>query len=176
MIAPSYWVDPKSGNNYFVTVQYPGESGELAGRLKNDAVARSEFEVAHLSQSGCGHHSDTHADRSGPLPVATNHRRVCGSLRRRSGQAAKGNLENRAGHAAPPNIRVNVRGLVTTMQSSFRSFGFGLLLSILLVYLVLVAQFSSFIDPFLIILAVPTGLVGVMLTLAFTTPRSTFSR
>jgi multidrug efflux pump subunit AcrB len=68
----------------------------------------------------------------------------------------------------PPNIRVNVRGLVTTMQASFRSFGFGLVLSILLVYLVLVAQFSSFVDPFLIILAVPTGLVGVMLTLAFT--------
>ena len=61
-----------------------------------------------------------------------------------------------------------MRGLVTTMQSSFRSFGFGLVPSILLVYLVLVAQFSSFVDPFLIILAVPTGLVGVMLTLAFT--------
>jgi len=57
---------------------------------------------------------------------------------------------------------------VTTMQASFRSFGFGLLLSILLVYLVLVAQFSSFLDPFVIILAVPTGLVGVILTLAFT--------
>src|SRR4029077_1862213 len=63
----------------------------------------------------------------------------------------------------PPNIRIDTRGLVTTMQSSFRSFGFGLLLSVLLVYFVLVAQFSSFIDPFLIILAVPTGLVGVML-------------
>ncbi|MGB0002400.1 MAG: efflux RND transporter permease subunit, partial [Candidatus Acidiferrales bacterium] len=68
----------------------------------------------------------------------------------------------------PPNLRINIRGLVNTMQSSFRSFGFGLLLSVLLVYLVLVAQFSSFTDPFLIVLAVPTGLVGVMLTLAFT--------
>src|ERR1039457_6758940 len=68
----------------------------------------------------------------------------------------------------PPNIRIKVRGLIITMQSSFKSFGFGLLLSILLVYLVLVAQFSSFVDPFLIILAVPTGLVGVMLTLALT--------
>ncbi len=61
------------------------------------------------------------------------------------------------------------------MESSFRSFGFGLLLSILLVYLVPVAQFASFIDPFLIVLAVPTGLVGVMFTLAFTTRRSTFN-
>ena len=38
----------------------------------------------------------------------------------------------------------------------------------LLVYLILVAQFSSFVDPFLIVLAVPTGLIGVMLTLALT--------
>jgi HAE1 family hydrophobic/amphiphilic exporter-1 len=68
----------------------------------------------------------------------------------------------------PPNIRVNIRGLVTTMQSSFRSFGFGLLLSVLLVYLVLTAQFSSFLDPFLIILAVPTGIIGVLLTLVLT--------
>jgi len=68
----------------------------------------------------------------------------------------------------PPNIRINLRGLVTTMQSSFKSFGIGLVLAILLVYLILVAQFASFIDPFLIVLAVPTGLIGVILTLAFT--------
>jgi len=73
-----------------------------------------------------------------------------------------------AAERLPPNIRVNIRGLIATMNSSFRSFGFGLLLSVLLVYLVLVAQFASFIDPFLIVLAVPTGLIGVILTLAFT--------
>jgi multidrug efflux pump subunit AcrB len=68
----------------------------------------------------------------------------------------------------PANTRVNVRGLIVTMQSSFRSFGFGLFLAILLVYLILVAQFASFTDPFLIILAVPTGLVGVLFTLLLT--------
>jgi multidrug efflux pump subunit AcrB len=51
------------------------------------------------------------------------------------------------------------------MRSSFQSFGFGLILSTLLVYLILVAQFKSFIDPFLILLAVPTGLAGVLLIL-----------
>ena len=66
----------------------------------------------------------------------------------------------------PPNIRVDIRGLVVTMQESFRSFGFGLLLAILLVYLIMVAQFRSFVDPFLIVVAVPTGLVGVLLVLA----------
>ena len=43
------------------------------------------------------------------------------------------------------------------MQVSFRSFGLGLILATVLVYLILVAQFKSFIDPLLILLAVPTG-------------------
>jgi len=68
----------------------------------------------------------------------------------------------------PPNLRINLRGLVVTMQSSFASFGFGLVLAVLLAYLVLVAQFTSFTDPFLIVLAVPTGIVGVLITLAAT--------
>ena len=51
------------------------------------------------------------------------------------------------------------------MQVSFRSFGLGLILSTLLVYLILVAQFKSFLDPLLILLAVPTGLTGVLLML-----------
>ena len=68
----------------------------------------------------------------------------------------------------PPNIRIDVRGLVVTMNQSFKSFGVGLFLAIVLVYLILVAQFKSFIDPFLIVLAVPTGIIGVILTLVLT--------
>ena len=58
--------------------------------------------------------------------------------------------------------------MVQGMQASFRSFSLGLLLSVILVYLILVAQFKSWVDPFLILLAVPTGLMGVMLTLLLT--------
>ena len=65
----------------------------------------------------------------------------------------------------PDGVRINVRGMVQGMESSFRSFGLGLFLSVLLVYLILVAQFQSFLDPFLILLAVPTGLTGVLVTL-----------
>ncbi len=68
----------------------------------------------------------------------------------------------------PPKTKITVRGTVQAMRDSFRSFGFGLLLSTLLVYLILVAQFKSFIDPFLILLAVPTGLAGVILMLVLT--------
>jgi len=65
-------------------------------------------------------------------------------------------------------VRVTMRGSVQAMNSSFKAFGFGLLLSLLLVYLVLVAQFKSFIDPFIIMLAVPPGIAGVLLMLVCT--------
>jgi len=68
----------------------------------------------------------------------------------------------------PEGIRVNVRGMVEGMEASFRSFGLGLILSLLLLYLILVAQFRSFLDPVLILLAVPTGVMGVLLTLLLT--------
>ena len=54
------------------------------------------------------------------------------------------------------------------MESSFSSFGYGLILSVVLVYLILVAQFKSFVDPFIILLAVPPGLTGVLIVLAVT--------
>ncbi|HEX4646982.1 MAG TPA: efflux RND transporter permease subunit, partial [Verrucomicrobiae bacterium] len=68
----------------------------------------------------------------------------------------------------PEGIRYNLRGQAQNMYASFRSFGLGLILSVVLVYLILVAQFKSFTDPSLILLAVPTGLTGVLLTLVLT--------
>jgi multidrug efflux pump subunit AcrB len=68
----------------------------------------------------------------------------------------------------PKGVRINLRGSVQGMQASFTSFGLGLILSVILVYLILVAQFQSFIDPLLILLAVPTGLTGVLLILFLT--------
>ena len=61
-----------------------------------------------------------------------------------------------------------LRGTVQSMRASFTSFGLGLLLSVILVYLILVAQFASFLDPVLILLAIPTGLTGVLATLLLT--------
>jgi multidrug efflux pump subunit AcrB len=68
----------------------------------------------------------------------------------------------------PEGVRVNLRGSVQGMRSSFKSFALGLVLSVVLVYLVLVAQFASWKDPFIILLAVPPGLAGVLLFLLAT--------
>jgi multidrug efflux pump subunit AcrB len=68
----------------------------------------------------------------------------------------------------PEGLTVTLRGMVQGMRASFRSFALGLMLSVLLLYLILVAQFKSFIDPFIILLAVPPGIAGVLLILYLT--------
>jgi multidrug efflux pump subunit AcrB len=168
MIAPSYWVDPRSGNNYFVTVQYPENQVKTIEDLETMPLRAPSLKLpTYLNQV-----ADVRAILS---PTEVDHYQLqrtidvyVASLGEDLGKPSKEVAKVVSAEHVPPNIRVNIRGLVTTMNSSFRSFGFGLLLSVLLVYLVLVAQFASFVDPFLIVLAVPTGLIGVMLTLAFT--------
>jgi HAE1 family hydrophobic/amphiphilic exporter-1 len=168
MIAPSYWVDPKSGNNYFVTVQYPENQVKSIEDLKAMPLRAPNLKMpTYLNQV---------ADVEPILtPTEVDHyqlQRTIDIYVSPTGEDLGGPARaiNRiVDHAQlPPNIRVNVRGLVVTMETSFKSFGLGLLLAILLLYLILVAQFGSFIDPFLIVLAVPTGLIGVVLTLALT--------
>jgi len=68
----------------------------------------------------------------------------------------------------PSNVRVNLRGMVDGMEKSFKSFALGFLISFVLLYLILTAQFKSFVDPFLIMLAIPMGFVGVLIILPLT--------
>jgi len=66
------------------------------------------------------------------------------------------------------NTVLNMRGAVVSMNESFQDFGLGLIIAILLVYLILMAQFRSFVDPFIILMAIPPGLLGVALILVMT--------
>jgi multidrug efflux pump subunit AcrB len=68
----------------------------------------------------------------------------------------------------PADVRVNLRGMVQGMEASFSSFALGFVLSFILLFLILVAQFRSFIDPLLIMLAIPMGFVGVLIILPLT--------
>jgi hydrophobic/amphiphilic exporter-1 (mainly G- bacteria), HAE1 family len=68
----------------------------------------------------------------------------------------------------PKDVQITYRGSVSAMETSFASFGFGLGMAIVLLYLVMVAQFRSFLDPFIIMFAVPMGLIGVVWTLLAT--------
>jgi len=165
MIAPSYWVDPKSGNDYFLTVQYP------------ENYVKSMQDLTAIPLRGSDHLKTTRLDTVSQVshiesPTEVDHyqlRRVIDVYVSPAGEALGGVLRGidkiiRDTHL-PENVRVTVRGSAQAMQVSFRSFGLGLILATLLVYLILVAQFKSFLHPLLILLAVPTGLTGVLLML-----------
>ena len=166
MIAPSYWIDPKSGNNYLLTVQYPEKyvrSITELGAMPLRAVHLKEptrlDSVVHISRV--------------PAPTEVDHyqiRRTIDVYVAPKGEDLSriyAGVEKIVKETPMPDkdTKAFVRGTVQDMRSSFQSFGYGLLLATLLVYLILVAQFKSFIDPFLILLAVPTGLTGVLLIL-----------
>jgi len=168
MIAPSYWVDPKSGNLYMLTVQYPENTVKSIGDLKSIPIrSQLQHNTALL---------DTVADvKRIEKPTEVDHyqlRRVIDVYIAPHGEelsrvAAKVNALI-AGTKRPSNVVVSVRGIVGAMNASFKSFGIGLILAVVLVYLILVAQFKSFIDPFIILLAVPPGVAGVLIMLTST--------
>jgi len=165
MIAPSYWVDPKSGNDYLLTVQYPENhirdlldlrSIPLHGEHVTDptlldAVTRV---TPVRSPTEIDHYQIRRAIDIYVNPAGEDLGRVTAGIRR---VLARTTL--------PAGVRATLRGMVNGMQESFASFALGLLLALVLLYLILVAQFRSFVDPLLILLAVPTGLAGVLVAL-----------
>jgi multidrug efflux pump subunit AcrB len=169
MIAPSYWIDPKSGNNFLLTVQYPERyvrSLEDLGAMPLRAVHLKEptrlDSVVRISRV--------------PAPTEVDHYQIRRTIDVYVAPAGEDLSRIYSGvdkivketKLPDKDTKIFVRGTVQAMRSSFQSFGYGLLLSTVLVYLILVAQFKSFIDPFLILLAVPTGLAGVLLILFLT--------
>jgi hydrophobic/amphiphilic exporter-1 (mainly G- bacteria), HAE1 family len=168
MIAPSYWVDPKSGNDYLLTVQYPENFIRTFADLSAVPLRGSHSDKAtQLDTVSSLRHieSPTEVDhyqlrREMDVYVAPSSEDLSGVLTRVQDIIQSTKL--------PEGVRVTIRGSAQAMQTSFSAFGFGLILATLLVYLILVAQFQSFIDPLLILLAVPTGLTGVLLMLFLT--------
>jgi multidrug efflux pump subunit AcrB len=168
MIAPSFWVDPKSGNDYMLTVQY-GEQ-----QVKNFSDVES-IPIRSASSLNSTRLDNVTTLKHIHAPTEVDHyqlRRVIDVYVAPSGEdlgsVAAGMDKIIAKTSIPKNVRVNMRGMVQGMRISFKSFFTGLLLAVLLVYLVLVAQFQSFVDPLIILLAVPTGLTGVLLILFLT--------
>jgi HAE1 family hydrophobic/amphiphilic exporter-1 len=198
MIAPNYWVDRKSGNDYYLTVQLfehgdasihnmadlgqlplrdPGNGAGMAcgpsgpaqpgnghsswaclGQGRPTTVLKNVVNVKQiLTPTEVDHYQIQRAVDIYVTPNAEDLGKVTGAVR---DILAKTNL--------PGNVRVNLRGMVQGMDASFKSFALGFLISFVLLFLILTAQFKSFIDPFLIMLAIPMGFVGVLIILPLT--------
>jgi HAE1 family hydrophobic/amphiphilic exporter-1 len=168
MIAPNYWIDPKSGNPYMLTVQYPESAVKTVSDLKQIPLRGVKSTEATFL--------DTVVNvKAIPSPTEVDHHQlfrvvdVYVSPKNEDIGTITGQIEDIIAKAKlPEGVRVNLRGSVQGMRDSFKSFGLGLILSVVLVYLVLVAQFASWEDPFIILLAIPPGLAGVLLFLLAT--------
>ncbi len=171
MIAPNYWVDYKTGNDYFLTVQYY-EHGKPA--------IHNFLDLTNIPLKAPNLKEPTTLDAVVKLnPIETSTEIDHYQIQRAADVyvTPKGEDLGRISSAidkivtdikVPGNMRVNLRGMVEGMNQSFKSFAQGFILAALLLYLVLVAQFRSFIDPFLIMLAIPMGFIGVLLILLLT--------
>jgi multidrug efflux pump subunit AcrB len=171
MIEPNYWSDRKTGNNYFLTVQYY-ESGNpaihnpidlrniplRAARLKEPTTLDTVVKLVSLqSPTEVDHYQIQRTADVYVTPRSEDLGRVTSAIQ---------HIVDTAPH--PANMRVTFRGMVLGMQQSFRSFAIGFSLSFVLLYLILVAQFRSFVDPILIMLAIPMGFIGVLVILFLT--------
>jgi multidrug efflux pump subunit AcrB len=168
MIAPSFWIDPKNGNDYMLTVQYPetqvktiADLQAIPLRASNQAIPTRLDMVSSVARIN----SPTEVDHYELRRVIDVYVRPQGEDLGRIADAIDRIVRETK---APQGVVVTMRGMVQGMRQSFQSFAAGLLLAIVLLYLILVAQFRSFLDPFIILLAVPPGLAGVILTLYLT--------
>ena len=168
--SPTIWIDPKSGVDFFMGVQYENNefasldeirnmpisldttTGPVTIPLSNIAAIRRvniPGEVAHYNIARV---NDVHVNVSG---------RDLGSVAADIETALDG-LD------FPSGVSAKLRGPVEKMRSGMSLVGVGLAVATLLVYLVLMAQFRSFVDPLIIMLAVPLGLGGVIAVLFLT--------
>jgi multidrug efflux pump subunit AcrB len=194
-VAPSYWIDPKSGNNYMVTVQY-------SNRFLNHMSMEDFSSIPLRGERPPGYSPDQEGrqasampldlDRGGhttgytPLssvadiqmintPTEVDHyqiRRVIDifvATKTEALQSVGARIDKLlASTKTDRNTTLQVRGAVKNMNQAFKEFGLGLIIAVLMVYLILMAQFRSFIDPFIILMAIPPGLAGAVLILLFT--------
>jgi multidrug efflux pump subunit AcrB len=170
MIAPSYWIDPQSGNNYMLTVQYFND--------KIGSMTMADFRNIPLRAADSAHYTPLQSVARIEhinTPTEVDHyqiRRVIDVFvmpKAEDLSGVNGEVQQMLkGLSLPKNARVRVQGAVVGMTQSFTRFGIGLLLSVVLVYLILMAQFRSFIDPFIILTAIPPGLAGAVVFLWMT--------
>ena len=190
MIAPNFWVDHQTGNDYFLTVQYY-ENGKPAIHNFVDLrqiPLRGTSDGSRVIDGVRPFAPPRMGDTKRPITVLGNvaslefvqspteidHyqiQRIADVFVTPSGEDL-GKLTSRINslleEQKPAGVRINLRGMVQGMNASFRSFATGLSLAVVLLFLILVAQFRSFKDPFLIMLAVPMGFIGVLVALPLT--------
>ena len=185
-VNPTFWVDPKTGISYSIATQMPQYRIDSLQALKNLPIRSIGNSAASSSSSGGPSVSQTLQNlaafsRSDAPAIVTHYSTrptmdLYASVDRTDlGSVASDVQRVVAKHAQhlPRDVNIDVRGQVQTMQSSYKGLLGGLLFAIVLVYLLIVVNFQSWLDPLIIIAALPAALAGLVWMLFLTgTPLS----
>ncbi len=168
-VQPTYWIDGASGRNYAVATQTPQREVSSIGELEAMSMTAPTGGQVMLADVG--------ELRRGVVPINISHSNVqptfdvyasvqgtdLGSVSDRVRSIA---AEERP--SLPPGSAIEVRGQILSMDSAFLQLGLGVLFAALLVYLLMVVNFQSWLDPFIIITALPGAFVGIVMMLYLT--------
>jgi multidrug efflux pump subunit AcrB len=165
-VTPTYWLDSATGVQYLVNVRVPEHQTTTLSDLKsiplnastpgraNGQLLSNVSDVAHTTSQPIYSHYDV-------MPVVD----VFGGV---GGRDLGGVLSDikpivaQAKKTAPPGTNIVLRGQASTMSSSFLGLEIGMLMAIALIYLLLVVNFQSWLDPFIILTALTGALAGVL--------------
>ncbi|MGH7815650.1 MAG: efflux RND transporter permease subunit [Candidatus Binataceae bacterium] len=194
LLQPNFWLDPVSGVNYFVIAQSPQHLMNSIAALKNIPLS---VPAQAAASSGTGGASSAAAgaatSESGPPmqpqllgniatihhawdPAVIAHYTVQRAIDVDCSVAGRdlGGVSSAVARAIaslgplPPGNAIAIRGQSQAMHESFKTLGEGLILAIVLVYLLMVSNFQSWLEPFIITLAVPGAFAGVLWMLVLT--------
>jgi multidrug efflux pump subunit AcrB len=171
---PSFWTDPKTGTQYNVVAQSPQSQLESINSLANLPISNG------AGSSGTQLLANLATFRRGSSPAVVSHYNatpvidIYGTTQGTDLgfiSAQVNEIVAAAQKNLPKGSHLTVRGQVTTMNDSFRGLLFGLAGAVILVYLLIVVNFQSWLDPLVIITALPAALAGIvwMLFLTHTT-------
>ncbi|HET8576447.1 MAG TPA: efflux RND transporter permease subunit, partial [Methylomirabilota bacterium] len=175
VVTPNYWSDPRSGINYLVAVQTPQSRVDSVNTLMNTSITPGAAGQPQLL-------SNLATLERREIPAVISHSNVqpafnvYANVQDRdlgSVAAAVQRITAEIRPKLPPGHTITVRGQVESMNSAFVRLGLGLIFAVLLVYLLMVVNFQSWLDPFIIITALPAGFAGIVWILFVT--HTTFS-
>jgi multidrug efflux pump subunit AcrB len=162
--SPTYWLNPRTGVSYPVSIQTPPSILYTMNDLKNIPVTTSSGTGTQLlgglvtiqrasSNAIVSHYNVRPVIDIFATPQGRDLGGVAADIRR---------LMQETAHEVPNGAGVALRGQVTTMTSAYQQLFIGLALALVLIYLLIVVNFQSWLDPFVIVVALPTALAGIV--------------
>jgi multidrug efflux pump subunit AcrB len=161
--APTYWLDPANGVSYAVSVQTPQRDINTMTGLKNIPVTSNANNPQLLGGLANVQRTNSNAVVShyNVQPVidiyATPQGRDLGALAADIQKTIHDTAKD-----LPSGASVTLRGQVSTMTSAYQQLYVGLAAAVVLIYLLIVINFQSWVDPFVIVMALPTALAGIV--------------